>query len=159
MIKHTDDDLFDDVMVLALARASERPDIAPRPAVKQQLLGRLRMSALPQGFSVSMATDEDWLLHPVPGIRMKVLSVNPESGYATLLLDVQPGTHFPPHHHSGAEECFVLSGSLYTCGRRLGPGDFVHADSGTEHGELWTEEGCRVLLVAAAQEHLGHLSQ
>ena len=25
--------------------------------------------------------------------------------------------------------------------------DFVHADAGTDHDELWTEEGCRVLLV------------
>lgn len=159
MIKETDDDLFDDLIVIALARSTERPDVAPRPVVKARLLARLRTTATPQGFSLKMADDDDWMPHPVPGIRMRVLSVNAASGFATLLLDVQPGTRFPPHHHSGAEECFVLSGSLYTCDRRLGPGDFVHADAGTEHGELWTEEGCRVLLVASADEHLGHLSQ
>jgi anti-sigma factor ChrR (cupin superfamily) len=154
-----DDNLFDDLIVIALARSTERLDVAPRPVVKEQLMARLRATAIPRGFSLKMAADDDWQPHPVPGILMKVLSVNPVSGYATLLLDVQPGTHFPPHHHSGAEECFVLSGSLYTCDRRLGPGDFVHADAGTEHGELWTEEGCRVLLVASAEEHLGHLSR
>jgi anti-sigma factor ChrR (cupin superfamily) len=92
--------------------------------------------------------------HPVPGIKMKVLALNKQRGYATLLLDVEPGTRFPSHHHGGAEECYVVSGSLFTCGRRLGPGDFVHADADTDHGELWTEEGCQVILVVPPEEHL-----
>jgi anti-sigma factor ChrR (cupin superfamily) len=90
---------------------------------------------------------------------MRVLSVNEAKGYATLLLDVRPGTRFPAHHHSGAEECYVISGSLYTCDRRFGPGDFVHADPDTDHGQLWTEEGCVVLLVAPTDEHLSHLGR
>ena len=94
--------------------------------------------------------------HPVPGIRMKVLSVNTRSGYATLLLDVQPGTHFPSHHHDGDEECYVVSGIVITLGRRLGPGDFVHADAGTDHGELWTDEGAMVLLVVPPEDYLHH---
>jgi anti-sigma factor ChrR (cupin superfamily) len=149
-------ELFDDIVILALAQATERLDVFPAPAVKEALMSRIRESSLPPGFSVNLASDDDWRRHPVPGIRMKVLSVNPLSGYATLVLDVAPGTRFPAHYHSSAEECYVLSGSLYTCDRRLGPGDFVHADAGTDHAELWTEEGCRVLLVGAADEHLGH---
>ena len=35
-----------------------------------------------------------------------------------------PGTRFPANHRA-AEECYVLSGSLYTCNRRLAAGDFV----------------------------------
>src|SRR5581483_8130152 len=101
-----------------------------------------------------MERDSEWLPHPVPGIRLKVLALNRERGYATLLLDVAPGTHFPPHHHDGAEECYVVSGSLFTCGRRFGAGDFVHADAGTDHGELWTEEGCRVILIVPPDDHL-----
>ena len=80
---------------------------------------------------------------------MKVLSKNDRRGYATLLLDVAPGTRFPPHHHGGDEECYVISGSLFACGRRIGPGDFHHADAGSDHGELWTDEGCRVLLIVS----------
>ena len=34
--------------------------------------------------------------HPVPGIKMRVLALNKARGYATLLLDVAPGTRFPP---------------------------------------------------------------
>jgi len=48
----------------------------------------------------------------------------------------------------------VLSGSLFTCGRRLGPGDFVHADGQTDHDELFTEEGCQVLLVVPPEEYM-----
>ncbi len=106
-----------------------------------------------------MAADDDWRPHAVPGIRMKVLSVNRAAGYATLLLDVAPGTRFPAHHHAAAEECYVLDGSLHTCARRLGPGDFVHADAGTDHAELWTEGGCRVLLVTALDDHLDHAAR
>lgn len=144
---------FEEVVALALAEASSGP--APRPIVKAQLLARLAEDApVPAGFSLRFAPDDDWVPHPVPGIRMKVLSVNRRSGYATLLLDVQPGTRFPAHHHGGDEECYVISGSVYTLGRRLGPGDFVHADAGTEHGELWTDEGARVLLVVQPEDYM-----
>ena len=65
-----------------------------------------------------------------------------------------PGARFPAHHHGGDEECYVLSGSLYACGRKIGPGDFHHADGGSDHGELWTDEGCQVLLVVPPEDYL-----
>jgi quercetin dioxygenase-like cupin family protein len=142
------DDLveFDDVVTVALASLVTGPE--PRPNVKARLLARIAAdAATPAGFAFRFAADDDWQPHAVPGIRMKVLSVNRRSGYTTLLLDVQPGTHFPAHHHDGDEECYVISGSVLTLGRRLGPGDFLHADAGTDHAELWTDEGARVLLV------------
>src|SRR5688500_11358994 len=144
---------FEPAIALAMARAADGGD-APRAVVKQQLMEALAPRPLPPGFSFRFAADADWMPHPVPGIRMKVLALNRAAGYATLLLDVAPGTRFPAHHHSAAEECYVLSGSLYTCDRRLSAGDFVHADADTDHGELWTEEGCRVLLVVAPDDHL-----
>jgi len=144
---------FDEVLTLALAAAAAGDD-APGPAVRQRLMDRVRAATEPAGFSFTWSVDSDWMPHPVPGIRMKVLALNKQRRYATLLLDVAPGTRFPPHHHGGAEECYVVSGSLYTCGRRLGAGDFVHADANTDHGELSTEEGCQVILVVPPEEHL-----
>jgi anti-sigma factor ChrR (cupin superfamily) len=85
---------------------------------------------------------------------MKVLALNRERGYVTLLLDVAPGSRFPPHHHGGDEECYVLSGSLIACGRRIEAGDFHHADAGSDHGELRTDEGCRVLLVVQPEDYI-----
>jgi len=140
---------FDDDVSVALARLAAGPE--PPPDVKTRLMARIlaeaAVPAAPAGFTFRFAADDDWVPHAVPGIRMKVLSVNPRSGYTTLLLDVKPGTHFPAHHHHGDEECYVISGSVRTLGRRLGPGDFLHADAGTDHTELWTDEGARVLLV------------
>jgi anti-sigma factor ChrR (cupin superfamily) len=136
-----------------LAAAEVEP---PRPEVRERLMARVRADepALPAGFAFSFADRDPWLAHPVPGIRMRVLSLNRQGGYATLLLDVEPGTRFPAHHHSGAEECYVISGSVYTCGRRMGPGDFLHADGDTEHGELWTEDGAQVLLVVPPEDYM-----
>jgi quercetin dioxygenase-like cupin family protein len=142
---------FDEVLTLALASLAAA-GAAPRPEVKQRLLASLAGPPIPTGFSFRFAADGDWLPHPVPGIRMKVLALNRAAGYAALLLDVAPGTRFPAHHHAGAEECYVLSGSLYTCGRRMTAGDFVHADANTDHGELRTEEGCQVLLVVPPED-------
>jgi anti-sigma factor ChrR (cupin superfamily) len=148
-----DDDVFDEATQLALAASAAGSE--PSPDVRQRLMARIRAANTPPGFAFVFDADQDgWMPHAVPGIRFKILALNKARGYATLLLDVAPGTRFPPHHHGGAEECYVVSGSLFTCGRRLGPGDFVHADSDSDHGELWTEEGCRVILVVPPEEHL-----
>jgi quercetin dioxygenase-like cupin family protein len=141
---------LDETIQLALAESVAGPE--PRPEVKAQLLAQLSVAALPPGFSVRLASEDDWMPHPVPGIRMKVLAANRRSGYATLLLDVASGTRFPAHDHDGDEECYVISGSVMTVGRRLGPGDFIHANEGTHHEALWTDEGARVLLVVPISE-------
>ena len=140
--------------IVALGLAAAATAIEPRPEVKQQLMERVAASSVPDGFAIHLAADQRWLPHPVPGIRMKILAHNKARNYATLLLDVAPGTRFPSHHHGGAEECYVVSGSIFTCGRRLGPGDFVHADADSDHAELWTEEGAQVILVVPPEEHL-----
>ena len=146
---------FDDVITLALAELSAGGQPAPRPQVRERLMANLAEPPVPAGFSFRYDRDADWLAHPVPGIRMKVLGLSREHGYATLLLDVAPGTRFPAHHHAGGDEdCYVVSGSLFTCGRRLSAGDFVHADAETDHGELWTDEGCRVILVVPPEEYM-----
>jgi len=146
---------FEDLeLVLAeLASAGVEP---PSAALRERIMARVLADEppVPAGFVFRMAASDQWLPHPVPGIRMRVLSVNRDNGYATLLLDVKPGTRFPAHHHAGAEECYVVSGAIYTCGRRLGPGDFVHADGGTDHGELSTDVGAQVLLIVPPDDDL-----
>lgn len=151
MTEDTDVVEFDEIVALGLASAAKGPE--PGPDVRRRLLARVAALPDPDGFAFHLAADDRWLAHPVPGIRMKILALNKALGYATLLLDVAPGTRFPAHHHGGAEECFVVSGSIFTCGRCLGPGDFVHADAGTDHGELWTDEGARVILIVPPEEH------
>ena len=146
-----DDVVFDELVARALAEAACGP--VPSTGLKSLVLARVaREAAAPAGFAFQFAADDEWLPYPVPGIRMKVLARNGTGGYATLLLDVAPGVRFPAHHHEGAEECYVISGSIFSLGRRFGPGDFMHADAGTDHPELWTEEGARVLLIVPPDE-------
>lgn len=153
MSERSDEDVeFDDRLTLALARGADSGE--PSPEVRARLMARVRQHDLPQGFSFRLASEDDWLPHPVPGIRMKVLAINRQRGVATLLLDVAPGAVFPPHHHGADEECYVISGTLIACGRTIGPGDFHHADGGSDHGELRTETGCRVLLVVEPEDYL-----
>ena len=64
-----------------------------------------------------------------------------------LLADLAPGARFPTHDHAGSEQLYILSGHLHTEGRIMGPGDFLHAEAGTHHGELHSPDGCRALLV------------
>jgi len=142
---------------LPLAELAANGTDGPRPELKARLMAKVHAETppAPEGFTFNLAADFDkWIPHPVPGIRVRVLSVNRDSGYATLFLDVAPGTRFPAHHHHGAEECYVISGSLFTWGRRLSAGDFIHAESGTEHSEMWTDEGCQVLLIVPPEDYL-----
>jgi len=142
---HTDVE-FDEIVARALAELVYGP--APRPEVRGLLMARVtELLSPPPGFAFRFAADDTWRAHPIPGIQMKLLASNASSGYATLLLDVAPGVRFPAHHHGGDEQCYVVSGSMYTLGRRLGPGDFLHAVAGTNHSELWTDEGARVILI------------
>jgi anti-sigma factor ChrR (cupin superfamily) len=143
---------FDDLITVALAHAAT--GASPRAELRDRLIAALAEPPVPPGFAFRWERDRDWRPHPVPGIRMKVLALNERQGYATLLLDVAPGTRFPAHHHGGAEECYVVSGSLHTCGRRLAAGDFVHADRDTDHNELYTDEGCRVILIVPPEEYM-----
>jgi quercetin dioxygenase-like cupin family protein len=129
----------------------------PRRQLRDHLMARIYADLpVPDGFRFDLAAQlNGWTPHPIPGICAKVLSVNRMRGYATVLLDVAPGTRLPPHHHSDAEECYVISGSLFTWGRRLVAGDFLHADPGTDHTEMWSDEGCQVLLVVPPEEVCG----
>jgi anti-sigma factor ChrR (cupin superfamily) len=153
---------FDESTLVAIAESLE--PVAPGPHVKARLMANLGDApstsakatadkGIPRGFALSTAS-EGWFTHPLPGIRMKVLAVSRSRGVATLLIDAAPGARFPEHHHNGDEECYVISGDVNTLGRRLGPGDFLHADEGTDHGELFTETGALVLLVVRPQDYI-----
>ena len=66
----------------------------------------------------------------------------------TLVVRAAPGAVYPSHKHHGPEECFVISGSLFVEGRVLRPGDFHYAEGNSDHGELWTDDGKRLGVLA-----------
>lgn len=147
--------------IAALLAAAARPPAAPPPALREKVLACVRRT--PQapapraigaarkaegGFRFIPKDEGEWQpMAGIPGARCKRLAVNPASNYVVLLMQLDPGTRFPEHPHHGHEEIYLVSGDAQTEGRRLGPGDFFHADPGTLHGSLYSEHGCTALLV------------
>jgi anti-sigma factor ChrR (cupin superfamily) len=136
----------------------------PSRSVRQRIMGHAANGQTEQpagGTSASLSKalhfierDEGWQPHPIPGITVKVLSVDDKTGVATLLIKAAPGTTYPAHHHSGSEGCYVIEGEVLVAGRRIGPGDFHLADADSDHDPLYTETGATVLLVCAAADYL-----
>ena len=123
----------------------------PSPEVRGALLARV---AAPSNHTIT-AADGAWVETAVPGVRIKILALDRARDRVTMLLKGEPGARYPAHRHSGPEECYVISGSLHVEGRLLRAGDFHHAEGDSDHGELWTEEGVEVLLVASASDYAG----
>ncbi len=138
--------LYDTVTAVA---ASAAP-LTPPPHVRERVLAAARTP----GRYTLVANADDWFDTPFAGIRGRVLAVDRVKGTATLVLKAGPGAVYPSHQHHGAEECYVLSGSLTVDGRTLHAGDFHHADADSDHGELTTEEGAEVLVVGAIEDYL-----
>jgi anti-sigma factor ChrR (cupin superfamily) len=136
-------------LALPLAR-DLHPQVAPPEAVRRSLLDH----AAADSFHDVLADEGEWRPHPVPGVRVKLLSRDEARGYAMFLLEAASRAEFPSHDHSGAEECFVLRGELTIGGRTLRAGDFHHAPAGTRHDPIITETGCLVLLVADARDYI-----
>lgn len=133
-----------------LSRIGQIPQL--RPPSKRQSQGS--QSAAPISTSMpalgfDFAATAHWLTPAeFPGVRFRVLAVNAAQGYRIIHAVLQPGTHFPAHHHgAGPEDLFILSGDLVTEGRTLRAGDHFHAEPGTDHGEIVSPGGCEALLV------------
>ncbi len=141
--------LYDAAVEVSSTATSE----APSPHVRAALLAKI---AVPSNHTV-MARDGEWVSTPVPGVRMKILAIDRARDRVTMLIRGEPGATYPAHRHTGPEECFVISGSLVVEGQLLRPGDFHHAEGESDHGELRTDEGVEVLLVAAASDYLPDL--
>ena len=139
--------LYDASLEVAASASSE----APPPGVRDALLAR---AATPSNHTIT-STDGEWVETPVPGVRMKILAIDRARDRVTMLLRAEPGARYPAHRHSGPEECYVIRGSVIVEGRLLRAGDFHHAEGDSDHGELWTDEGVEVLLVASAGDYAG----
>jgi len=126
----------------------------PSPRVRAALLARV---AVPSNHTVT-TSDGEWVQSPIRGIRMKILAIDRARDRVTMLLRGEPGVTYPAHRHTGAEDCYVIRGSLVIEGQLLRAGDFHHAEGDSDHGEIRTDEGVEVLLVAAARDYLPELT-
>lgn len=89
-----------------------------------------------------------------PGIEVKPLYVDAVRRYNTCLVRMEAGAHYPSHRHRDIEEVFLLSGDLHVEGQVMRSGDYCRADSGTIHGETFTDSGAVFLLMASQQNEI-----
>ena len=100
------------------------------------------------------APSAEWKQLPIAGAWIKLLSAQPDRGYAVLLGKLDPGVRYPAHINVGPEDFYVLTGDLHIGDKALGPGDFHHADAGSAHQENYSVEGCTLLAVLTMDDPL-----
>jgi predicted ChrR family anti-sigma factor len=125
--------------------------IDPPAALRARILGKA--AETPQNTRTVRANEGRWH-RMVPGVTVKTLSIDVERDTATILMMFEPGARVPQHDHAGAEDSFVISGSCRIGESYLLKGDFHHADAGTTHGEIVSDEGCVLLLVVDREDYL-----
>ena len=77
-----------------------------------------------------------WEKTRFPGVEMKTLLVDRETGVVTSLMKFAPGARLPDHEHVLIEQTYVLEGSL-VCGEgECKAGDYVWRPAGSRH-EAW----------------------
>lgn len=74
-----------------------------------------------------------WKPTPTPGIDMKVLLEDKESGLLTALFRWEPGTELPLHEHVEIEQTYVLEGSIVDQEGEVRAGDYVWRPKGNRH--------------------------
>ena len=161
------------VLLRSLQRTMESvvlalPAVAPPPTLKDKVLKRIQAqtaagtsiqtplpSAVVDGLRfLSGADSSGWKQLPVPGAWIKLLSFQPDRGYAVLLGKLDPGVRYPAHTNAGPEDFYILTGDLHVSGRALGPGDFHHADAGSAHEVNYSVQGCTLLAVLTVDDPL-----
>lgn len=74
-----------------------------------------------------------WKPTPTPGIDMKILLQDKETGLLTALFRWAPGTALDLHEHVEIEQTFVLSGSIVDDEGEVREGDYVWRPAGNRH--------------------------
>jgi quercetin dioxygenase-like cupin family protein len=84
---------------------------------------------------VALAKDKSWQPGPYPGVELRVLHKNEQTGGVTILRKFNAGMTIPAHTHPQANEfAYVLSGEWEEDGVVYSPGAFFFAPRGVKHG-------------------------
>ena len=149
-------DAFEALGGVADALATQTPEIAPPPAVKEGLMARVGhfTRKLPDDATetpeVVRADEAGWEPSGTPGVQVKILKRGPGGDPMTFLARMAPGAIYPGHPHPMVEECVVLEGDFQSHGESFGPGDYLRFPAASRHGDTTTEGGCVLLLTYVA---------
>ena len=91
--------------------------------------------------------EAEWRALPAPGVSMKVLREDKDTGEWTAVFRFVAGARFPARDHPGGEQVFVLEGDLQIGGNRLKAGDYLYTPPPGKHA-VSTEGGWLLLATA-----------
>jgi quercetin dioxygenase-like cupin family protein len=160
--QHARAELASFVEVAARLGLALSPTIPP-PRLKPRLLEKIQRTAQDPSptepdFTFIRSTEGAWI-EPMPGMKVKVLHVDPITHRTTSIVKFAPGYRFHPHRHAETEELFVLEGGCVCQGQVLLPGDYHRSDAGSVHGETTTDDGCTLLIIFSPRnEALGSVA-
>ena len=126
--------------------------VAPSPALKSRLLARVAQFEELKPLADVRRNEEHWVSGGLPGVQIKHLFAESETGRSTYLLRMQPGVRLPAHYHHDAEQCLVLKGDIAWGDLVYEEGDFVVMGKGTKHPEVHTVNGTLLLLMSGRTE-------
>lgn len=87
-----------------------------------------------------------WQETRFPGVTMKVLVEDKDSGLVTALFRFEPGTKLPYHEHVAVEQTWVIEGTLEDDEGVASAGNFVWRPAGNRH-DAHSPNGCLILSV------------
>ena len=83
----------------------------------------------------ALAEQKNWQPGPYPGVELKVLHKNEQTGGVTVLRKFHAGATIPAHTHPVANEfVYVLSGEWEESGQVHTTGAYFFAPKGVQHG-------------------------
>lgn len=132
----------------------------PPQQLRERLLSRVSRSPRAPGILFEQSglliarSDELAWQTLAPGIVYKPLYQDADRKYNTSLVRMEAGAHYPSHHHAAIEELFMLSGDLHVENQVMSAGDYCRADSGSIHGETFSDTGCLFLMMASEENQI-----
>jgi len=106
----------------------------------------VRMDALP------------WRVTAFPGVEIKVLMEDKESGLMTSITRMAPGAVLPLHEHVGIEQTYVLEGRLVDEEGEVRSGEYVWRPAGSVPVAT-APEGALLLAWISTHHHWGNAAQ
>ncbi len=83
-----------------------------------------------------------WESVGIPKVEIATLYHDAATREKTGLLRAEPDMHYPPHHHGGVEEIYMLSGDLTLEGVTYYAGDYIRSAAGSDHAAAYSAAGC-----------------
>ena len=95
--------------------------------------------------SVVRGGDDGWKALKIPGVSVKLLRRDGETGESTALVRFEPGSRFPAHNHPAGEEVFVIEGDVLIGPDHLRAGDYLYTPPSGKHAAS-SQGGCVFLV-------------